>query len=93
MQLDAVGDFLDGWGVVWSAGVAVGPAAFTGAWAGPAFTDGVEVVLTGQLGADVAQDDGQLPWGERAARLAQSLAACMALVKLTRPGSSLGAAA
>lgn len=93
MKFNAVGDLLDSGVVGGPAGVAVGAAAFAGAGAGTALAGGVEVVVAGQLPADVGQDDGELPRGERAARVAQSLAASMALVKLIRPGSNLGGAA
>jgi hypothetical protein len=88
VQLDAVGDFLGG-GAVWgSAGVAVGPAALAGPGCGAAGPGGVEVVGAGQPDADVDEDDRELLRGERAARVAQSRTASIALVKLIRPGSS-----
>ncbi len=93
MEFDAVGDFLDGGGVFGPAGVAVGPAALAGAWAGTAFAAGVEVVGARQPVADVGQGDGELLRGERAARVAQSRTASNVLVKLIRPGSNLGGAA
>lgn len=74
--------------VVLAAGVAVGAAAFAGAWRGSAGPVWDQVAGLGQLAGEVVEGVGQSCRGERAARVTESRAASRARLKLIRPGSS-----
>ena len=93
MEDDLVGGGLDGGGAGGASAVAVGAAAFAlagGAAPGPV---GDEVGWFAQLGEQVAQRGVQVPWGERAAWVAESRAALRVRLKLICEGSRPGGAA